>query len=172
MISPIGNKKTGFVLLELIVVVFIIGTFSLLALPGFRKFSREISLERASRNLRQTIHFAHFRSISEGKNYRIFFDLGKGSFRLEKNSGNGRDFEKITTSLIKERKLVRNVEFLKIITPRGEKRFMDKTYLDFKPDGSSEDCLIYLENKEKKINTIAVKAPTSRVIIYNYEYKE
>lgn len=197
MILPIGNRKTyrlnqiansqknilsfiryplapkiGFVLLELIIVVFIIGTLSLLTLPNFRRFSREVFLETASRNLSQCLRFAHFRSVSEGINYRLSFDLEKGSYWLEKVSDNNEELEKLSTSLIREKKLTQNIEFLKIITPRGETTFLGKAYLDFFPDGSGENGLIYLENKEKKINTIELKASTSRVVIYDYEYKK
>ncbi len=181
MILPIGNNprkslkscrfkasEKGFVLLELIIVVLIVGIFSLLTLPGFRKFSREISLERTCRNLSQTIRFTHFRSVSEEKNYRICFDLKEKSFWLEKKSNGEEDFEKFSSSLIKKRKLNQDIQFARIITPRGEEISPGEAHLNFFPDGSSENCLIYLKNKNDKLNTILVKAPTSRVITYDY----
>ncbi len=174
MTLPIGinfKRQAGFVLTELIIVVIIIGTLSLFALPNFRKFSRGVGLERAGRNLSQTIRFAHFHSVSEGKKYRIYFDLEKSGFWVEKSIDDTGKFTKFTTSLIKERTLGRDIEFLKIITPRGES-FMGQAHLDFSPDGGSENCRIYLQNGEKKRNTIVISAPTSRVAIYDYEYNK
>ena len=164
--------KEGFILLELIIVIFILGILSVLVLPGFRSFYREISIDKASRRLSQNLRFAHFRSVSEERKYRVFFDLENKKYWMEKASDEEGSFEKIASSLFKERKLPKDIEFFKITTPRGEKQFLGKAYLDFSPDGSSENCLILLENKEKNMKTILVKAPTSRVIIYDYEYED
>ena len=76
--------KSGFTLIELIVVVLLLSIVTGLAVPRFKRTFSELQLKSSAFNLYKMLQFARDRAIVEGARFRIHFDFERRSYRLLK----------------------------------------------------------------------------------------
>jgi len=74
------NNQSGFTLIELIVVVFIISLIAILAVPRFFGNPAAKSVAQESEKLTTLIHLAREEAIFEGRNYALGFSESGYSF--------------------------------------------------------------------------------------------
>lgn len=74
------NNQSGFTLIELIVVVFIISLIAVLAVPRFFSNPAAKSVARESDKLSTLVHLAREEAIFEGRNYALGFSEASYSF--------------------------------------------------------------------------------------------
>ena len=88
------NVKNGFTLLEMLIVLIIIGLFSLIGLPAFFNRVRSSKLKAAGAAVAQSLKLAKSYAVTRGKIYRVDFDLVKGAWGIYEGEENGELKEK------------------------------------------------------------------------------
>ena len=80
--STTGNstKQAGFTLIELTIVVVILALFALLTVPLFGATGTS-KLEYSARRLSGTIKYLFNESALTGKEHRLIYNLGQGTYR-------------------------------------------------------------------------------------------
>ena len=79
----------GFTLLEILIVLIIIGLFTLIGLPAFFNRVRSSKLKAASASVAQTLKLAKSYAVTRGKIYRVDFDLVKGAWGIYEGEEKG-----------------------------------------------------------------------------------
>lgn len=80
MILPTGKKRrsnSGFTLIELVLVIFLISILVALSTPLFKRTFTNLELKNVSFNIAKIISYAREMAIVERANYRINFDFGR-----------------------------------------------------------------------------------------------
>ncbi len=136
MISPIGRKpsRSGYTLIELILLTVIIAILIGISTPLFRRTFSDLEIKDASFNISRLISFAQERAVVEGTPFKLVLDVKKARYYLtrEDPSAPGKYIR------LKE-KLGRVFEL-----PRGIKLKADKKVILFYPDGHSDKAAIRL----------------------------
>lgn len=83
------GRKSGFTLLEMLIVLIIIGLFSLIGLPAFFNRVRSSKLKAAGAAVAQSLKLAKSYAVTRGKIYRVDFDLVKGAWGIYEGEENG-----------------------------------------------------------------------------------
>ena len=83
------KRNVGFTLLEILIVLIIVGLFSLIGLPAFFNRVRSSKLKAASASIAQTLKLAKSYAVTRGKIYRVDFDLVKGVWGIYEGEENG-----------------------------------------------------------------------------------
>lgn len=88
-------KKTGFTLIELMIVLVILGLVSALVLPNFMKKNASKQRAQCIEQLNGLLHFAWQQSVTQAKPYQIMFDFDRKSISLHQGrfSESNADFE-------------------------------------------------------------------------------
>ena len=147
MISLIGrlNRRSGFTLLELVIVVVIIGTLVLLSAPMFARTYNDLALQNSASNVSRTIFLAQQTAVSEKKTVKMVIDKKKKAYWL---LGEDRSDAKIVFKNIKG-------SFGRVfILPSGTDIECANDGIFFYPDGSSDAILIKLKNRYENIYTV------------------
>ena len=153
----------GFTLLELVIVVVIVGIVMVIGLPSFNRAFLKTELNAAIRDLTQTLVYAHQCAVCEGISYRVNFNLKDQFYWLS--------LEAESQNRLKSRALGRNITLTKIVIPGQKSIDGNKEYITFKPDGTVDECLLYLQDKKGNIYTIVTMKTTGQIKTFNYEYE-
>jgi general secretion pathway protein H len=141
------NEK-GVTLLELIVVLVIIAIGAVLVVPNFRPWILNYRLRSATRDITSSLRAAQMSAVSNNFNYQVFFDMGAGIYKLQRNSG-GLWVDEGTAQTLPAG--------ISIVTNFG-------STLTFSPNSSSNGGSIQLSNA-KKTKKITVLPSTARITI-------
>ena len=76
------KSKSGFSLIEILVVMFLIGSFFIFAVPRFQDIT-EVNIKSASRKLSGIIRYTYNESIFKKNMYRLVFDLDNDEYWVE-----------------------------------------------------------------------------------------
>jgi prepilin-type N-terminal cleavage/methylation domain-containing protein len=140
------NKK-GVTLIELIVVFVIIAIGAVLVVPNLRPWIINYRLRSATRDISSQLRVAQMKAVSNNLDYRVSFDIGAGTYRLERNSG-GWAIEGTVQTL---------PTGVSIVVPGNNP-------VTFSPNSSSNGGSIQLSNT-KNTRTITVLPSTGRITI-------
>ncbi len=164
------RESSGFTLIELMVVVFLLGAFFSVAMPRVFK-TDDMSLRSASRGLVTTIRYLYSKSIFEKRIYKLSFDIDAGEywagalegnqFRSEEGSGYGR------------RKLPNGVFFSDIQTERTQGKVGSgrDAFILFLPTGIVDSAVIHLRTGKDNFFTLSTNPYTGATKVYD-EYVE
>ena len=158
------HSRKGFTLLELVIVVVIIGIVVAIGLPSFNKAFLRTELNAAIRELTQTLVYAHQCAVSEGISYKVNFSLKNQSYWLSS--------EDKSQKRLKSKTFGRDITLTKVVIPDQQSIDGNKKYITFKPDGTVDECLLYLQDKRGNIYTVATVKTTGQIKTFNYEYKK
>jgi len=107
------RDQKGFTLIELVVVIFLVGIFLLVAVPKFKDIT-EVNIKSASRRLTGTIRYLYSEAVFKKRVYKLAFDIDTNEYWVEVIEGN----EFVTpVDTFKERGF-QSVFFLKILKHR------------------------------------------------------
>lgn len=166
------NKVGGFTLIELMVVVFLVGAFVLVAIPRI-KTGTDINVKSASSNLTATIKYLYNEAVFKKNIYRLVFNVDDGVYWIETlNEG---EYVRSSDPYHKPRKLPSGVYFRDVVTERSVGRSsLDEEYefILFLPTGFVEPAAIHLMTDDEDRNyTLETKPYTGGTRVYN-EYVE
>ncbi len=158
-----GAGKSGFTLLELMLVMVILGITAVLVFPKLSAFGAG-DLKRTIRHLSGMIEHLAQEASSTKQTYRLHYDLEEGAYWADILQNN-REFGDISDSLVKRRKLPKGITFQDVITPRHGKIESGKAYTVLFPMGV-EKSTIHLK-KENHTWTLTINPLTGRVKVHD-----
>ena len=140
--------KSGFTLIELVVVIAVISLVSFLAIFSTGDFLSKTRLQSSAENIAATLRRTRRLTITERKEYKVVFDSGTKSYWIEDKDG---EMQK------KGNKLEKNIIFADPCLGKwGEGDGIvelddpdDDGFL-FHPEGTAETGSIYLQNEDSK----------------------
>lgn len=141
------QTKTGFTLLELLVVVLIISISLGLTTPIFRKTFSNIQLTSISSEVLSLMRYAHERAIVEKAILRFNLSEDGKTFWLTKKRADEEIFDKLNGKFGREFTLPKDLKIESKIEA-----------VDFYPDGEIDESVIEISNSEGKAITVVTKA--------------
>jgi len=85
------GRKTAFTLLEILVVLILIGLFSLMSIPAFFNKLKKSRLEATTAGIAQSLKLAKSYALAKGKICRVDFDLLNGGWGVYEENGELKD---------------------------------------------------------------------------------
>ncbi|MCD6486006.1 MAG: GspH/FimT family pseudopilin [Syntrophobacterales bacterium] len=85
----VTQKKAGFTLVELVIVVALIGIVIGIAAPALQEYSIDVNLKSAARNLKSNMELSKLRAIRENSRVVMDFDTGNNSYEAFVDNGAG-----------------------------------------------------------------------------------
>lgn len=159
--EPHGQR--GFTLVELCVILFLLGLFSLLLIPNLARFGRG-ELDASARRLRGTIKYLFNEAALTGLEHRLVFDLEQGSYRAMRLQPNGE-----LTGLQgpgKGTRLPAGVRF-QDLTLRGRGTFSTgEVTTRIHPTGWLEETILHLQDESGAQVTLRVSPLSGTADIY------
>ena len=141
-----AGPRSGFSLLELIVVMTILGMISMAVMPVFRGTLNDVEEEHSVRDLLATMEYAQSRAITEAIEYRLYIDPGKDTYWLGRFGGVVKG--KKTFAMVRDQYGITHTisRQLDLLKPRnmGRDRGSDSYYMTFYPSGASDVVTIEL----------------------------
>lgn len=135
--------RSGFTLIELVVVLFIVALLASLVMPRLGAFLSHGDTNKAIRQLRGVVRYLTGLAATSKGTYRIYYDIAAGSCWVGKVT-EGEQVERDNGFLTRQFRLPPGVRFAEVITPRGVYK-EGVAYTEFSPTGWVEETLIQLE---------------------------
>ncbi len=157
---------SGFTLIELMVVLFVIGLIATLVFPSFGSF--ELSrLKSEARRLQAATTLTYNLAVMEKANYRLAFDLDAQCWWAEKKQGPV--YVPASNDLLLKHCLPESVwiEELEVMDRRLNRSGQEYVY--FSPFGYSEPARIYLTNESGQVGsgyTLFIQSATGAIQVY------
>lgn len=162
------KKNSGFTMIELLVVIFLIGAFVFIAVPKIQT-GTEINIKSASRNLTATIKYLYNEAVFKKNIYRLVFDIDQNLYWIETLSGD--EYVHSADPNHKRKRLPPGVYFSEVVTERTLGRSsLDEEfeYILFLPTGFAEPAAIHLSTDDVNKNyTLQTKPYTGGTRVYD-----
>ncbi|MDA3903912.1 MAG: prepilin-type N-terminal cleavage/methylation domain-containing protein [Desulfuromusa sp.] len=158
-ISTVGssNNSSGFTLLELTIVLFLVGMFSIVAIPHFSHIG-EGGLQHSARRLSWTIKYLFNEAALSSREHRIIYNLDSGSYRavVIEVDGSVTNVERIPEEI----KLKQGIRFMDV-TISGRGSFSSgEIPVRILPSGWIEGSTVHLSGAENQILTVQFNSLT------------
>jgi general secretion pathway protein H len=139
--SKIQNPKSGFTLLELIVVIFIISLSLMLIMPAFW-ISDESILKTEARHFSSTLRYIHDEAIGKKQPYLLLVNLDRNTW--------GFNSEKETRNFI----VKKDIRIKDIVIPSHGEISQGEITVVFGPLGPEEPIVLHLQKGEAEYTII------------------
>lgn len=80
-------NKSGVTLIELVIVIAIIAIGALLLVPNMGPWIQNYRLRTAARDIVSTLRTAQMKAVSNNMTYQVSFNVGAGTYVLQRNTG-------------------------------------------------------------------------------------
>jgi prepilin-type N-terminal cleavage/methylation domain-containing protein len=144
------SNLAGFTLIELILVLLILTIMVAIAAPSLRGFGIGRRSNEVATQIVSLANWAHSQSVSEGKVYRLSFDLPGRAFAVQvQETGEFKvaHNEYGDTIYLPDGMTIR-FERDTLPAPTGnQSQTTDATYVDFRPDGRTDPARVFLTDK-------------------------
>lgn len=164
-ISTVGNSNnsSGFTLLELTIVLFLVGMFSIMVIPRFSHVG-EGDLQHSARRISWTIKYLFNEAALSSREHRIIYNLDRGSYRAISLETDGRITQ--VERIPEEIKLKQGIRFMDVtISGRGSFSHGEIT-IRILPSGWVEGMTIHLAGAENQILTVQINPLTAHSEVY------
>jgi len=166
-------SKSGFTLIEIMIVMVIIGLVAALAYPQYQIVSRA-NLRETSRKLAGSIRYLYARSIMDKKPWRLALDMDKNQVwaeRLEpRTDGPGYEYVKTRTGALKNIALPQGVMIRDVRVLGREVNEHGVEYIYFTPYGGVERAVVHLAHENHRwVFSLVTKPLSGRVAIFDYD---
>ncbi|MGH7884311.1 MAG: pilus assembly FimT family protein [Thermodesulfobacteriota bacterium] len=160
------RKQMGFTLIEIVVVVFILGSLFLIAAPKLLE-KTDINLKSASRTLTGTIKYLYNEAVFKKNIYRLTFDIDSGQYWPEVLEGN--QFLKRDDIVFRTKKLPDGVSFADIQTERtrGKIDSGSDVFIIFLPTGFVDPAVIHLKTGNDNFFTLSTNPYTGITKVFD-----
>ncbi len=163
-------KKSGFTLIELILVVTIMAIMAGAIVPNLGSHLTGDTIKNASQSLSYIIRYARSVAVEQSIKTKIVFsqESGEIAFMTESESSTQPGmFAPQPLPVAYPRHYQEEVKIARIV-----KHVLNGTQneneLGFNPDGSTSDTFIYLTNEEQTIYTIGVVGITGQIMVWDH----
>ncbi len=157
--SPIGNLKTsnrsGFTLIEILLVVLILAIVVSVALPKFQGTLSQLQARTAAQNIYELALFAKERAILETTFFKLKYDPTENKVRLLKKNDKG----KYTRY---ESRLGKPIQIKPPFTLRWTNSAKE---ILFTPNGESDKVEIHLNQNSQRLYTVIIGKPLGRITL-------
>lgn len=155
------NKRSGFTLLELAVVLLILTVVLGLVLPDLSSSLLRNDLKTSCRRLAGAIAHARNQAMLEGRLWELTLDLNTNTYWTSASDGaNSAD-----PGTVKKRQLLGEVRFKDVQQSTEETKTAGRVNLFFYPKGLAEPTVIHLASPGDQIQTLIVRAFSGRTRI-------
>lgn len=160
------RDQKGFTLIELVVVIFLVGIFLLVAVPKFKDIT-EVNIKSASRRLTGTIRYLYSEAVFKKRVYKLAFDIDTNEYWVEVIEGN--EFVTSVDTFLQRKRLPVGVFFKDIKTQRslGKTEKGSGEFILFMPTGFVEPAVIHLATEDGQAYTLATKPYTGGTIVFD-----
>lgn len=158
-----SNKKNGFTLVEVTIVMLIISIFMAIAVPRMSALG-DIKLNKNALRVAHTIKYLYSQAAAHGKVVRLVFDLETGDYFPAIINAQGM-FEPTTFSLFSSKRLTDGVRVKSFITIFNGAFAGDTAFMHFMPEGFAEKTVIVLTDTGGRTLSLVVEPLTGRVKI-------
>jgi len=150
-------KKSGFTLIELVLVILLVSIITALSTPLFRRTFSDLTIKNASFDMGKMINYTQEMAIIDRVMYKLNLNFEKESYWITKETHSE---EGVVYKRIKGR-------FGKIfILPRRFSLRSNKKEIVFYPDGRSDEAKIWIRDEEsREERVIEVQGFGSRVTV-------
>lgn len=157
------NKRSGFTLVELVVVLFLIGLFSALTLPMLTGFGAD-NLNLSARRIVGTVKYLFNEAALSGRVYRLSYDLDRATYVAKEQKTDGELVP--VTGVGAERHLEGKVRFEDItVAGRGTTNAGTVT-VDIHPEGWLPETTIHLKDDKGRQLTLHILPYTGTTEVY------
>jgi len=165
--------EAGFTLIELMLVMFIIGTILAVALPKFSNIGGG-SLKHETRTLIGNIQALYGEATFTRRQHRLVFDLGENRYWAEvaqvaEVGSEGETlavrFQPVAATFLKPVKLPINIEISDVQSGSRGKKSMGTAYTYFHPLGQVDFTTIHMAQGDDDIMTLQVNPITGKVTL-------
>ena len=182
------RKRSGYTLIELLLVVAIIGMIAAISLPNFHRMRNRMALRAAVGELRSTFHLVRMRALTRGKYTGLKFEELAGQWHFttyEDGDGDGvrnDDIKKGTDKRLTTPSVVfpqaRNVTIGLLDVPvkdadgdpvKSAVTFNNSTICSFSPIGESTPGTIYITNGYGDLWCVRVYGASAKIRTLRYE---
>jgi type II secretion system protein H len=146
--------RSGFTLLELVLVMLIVCTLLAVASPSLRGFFVSRQTQDAASRIVSLTRLARSAAVSEGRTYRLVLDETGGTFYLSRREHGA--FRRPRTSLGRVHRLPREVS-MEVEVQEGHPA---TPHVDFSPDGSAAPLTMRLTDIQGGRVVVRCPAPT------------
>jgi type II secretion system protein H len=150
-----GTTRSGFTLIELMVVIVVMGVMLSLVIPRLGELG-EANLKRSARHLTGMVRFLRDEAQARKSVYRLQFDIQGGHYWVEVLTQTGEqtvEFRRAQSEMGTEGSLSGQTTFRDVRAGSHP----DEPYIQFTPDGWVEKAFIHLKDGEDKPFTLIVK---------------
>jgi len=170
------SSRSGFTLMELVIVLFILGLITAIAMPTFVNFYRKTEEQYTTRQLTQLLRFAHQQAIFKRKVRTVGIDFDTNTYYLKADPIPGDySFE------IRRRHhtaLPEGFEFESIVYPdREEEEHSDEAFVNFRPDGTADKIKLTIRRVNDRgftenVYVLRVNGVTGHIKVKEKRYDE
>ncbi|MCW8859672.1 MAG: type II secretion system GspH family protein [Deltaproteobacteria bacterium] len=163
-IAGISNKSSGFTLVELLIVLFMVSIFTIFVIPRFSHIG-EGNLNHSARRLSWTIKQLFNEAALSSMEHRIIYDLDRGSYRATILEPDGRVLP--VERFPEEIKLKQGIRFMDV-TIAGRGTFSNgEVVARILPSGWLEETIVHFVGDNDKILTLQINPLTGHSETYD-----
>ncbi|HKK01510.1 MAG TPA: prepilin-type N-terminal cleavage/methylation domain-containing protein [Desulfuromonadales bacterium] len=157
------NKRRGFTLVELVVVLFLIGLFSALTLPMLTGFGAD-NLNLTARRITGTVKYLFNEAALSGRVYRLSYNLDQATYAAKEQKADG---ELVPVGGIgAERHLEGKVRFKDITVAGRGTTGAGTVTTDIHPEGWLPETTIHLKDDKGRQLTLHILPYTGTTEVY------
>ncbi|MGW8313925.1 MAG: prepilin-type N-terminal cleavage/methylation domain-containing protein [Desulfuromonadales bacterium] len=157
-------RRDGFTLIEIVVVVVLVSLFMAFSVPLFSNIGTS-SLGTSARRLSGTIKYLFNESAMTGLEYRLIYDLDRGTYRAQILEEDGTLVDAPDQG--REASLKGSVRFKDLQLPGRGKFSMGQITTRLHPSGWVEETIIHLDDGDGKMLTLRVMPLTGTTEVFD-----
>jgi len=160
-------RSSGFTLLELSLVLFIIGLLVTVLVPRLGGLDRA-RLETSAQRLAALVRYLNGEAAFRGHVYRIRYDLDQHRYGVQilTPSGETKTFVADEAPLSLPVQLPKNIFFADIRVPRVGLVNTGQVFTHFYPQGYTDPTVIHLRDQRSRMMTVLVPPITGEATVY------
>lgn len=162
--SKAESRQSGFTLIELVLVVFLLALMASLSLPLISGFEPN-GLASSARRLAGTVKYLYNEAALTGQEHRLRFELGKNTYSASRLDDTGELIPLQGTGAPKV--LDSGVRFTRIYQPRRGEQSSGEVTTALLPGGWLEETIIHLQDDKEKRLTLRLVPLTGLTEIYD-----